>query len=153
MRTLILFFLFLAIIFTSCQKDYKNDNQRLTVPLEKEWYFSNSDIEGGEQPGLNDNNWETVQVPHDWAIKGPFDENNDAQNIQFVNKGVKQTYTHKGRTGGLPHVGVGWYRKHIEIPDSLTGRNVFIEFDGAMSHARVFLNGEFIGEWPYGYAS
>ncbi|MCD6356828.1 MAG: beta galactosidase jelly roll domain-containing protein [Anaerolineaceae bacterium] len=53
----------------------------------------------------------------------------------------------------MPHVGIGWYRKHIEIPDSLNVRKAFIEFDGAMSHARVFLNGEFIGEWPYGYAS
>lgn len=153
MKTLISLFLFLTIIFTSCQKNYKKNNQRLIIPLEKEWYFINSDIEGGELPGLKDNNWEIVQVPHDWAIKGPFDEDNDAKKIQRVNNGVKQTYTLKGLTGGLPHVGVGWYRKYIEIPDSLPGRSVFIEFDGAMSHARVFLNGDFVGEWPYGYAS
>jgi len=154
MRTLISLFLFLTLIFSSCQKDYKNNNQRLIIPLEKEWYFINNDIESGEQPGLKDNNWEIVQVPHDWAIKGPFDAENDAQKIQFTDdNGNRQTYTLKGRTGGLPHVGVGWYRKHIDISDSLAGRSVFIEFDGAMSHAGVFLNGDFVGEWPYGYAS
>lgn len=49
--------------------------------------------------------------------------------------------------------GIGWYRKTLDIPVTWKGKKIFAEFDGAMSHARVYLNGQFIGEWPYGYAS
>ena len=53
----------------------------------------------------------------------------------------------------MPHIGVGWYRRSMEIPASLRNKRIHIEFDGAMSHAKVYLNGAFVGEWPYGYAS
>ena len=58
-----------------------------------------------------------------------------------------------GRTGALPHIGVGWYRKSLDIPADWAGDNISVELDGAMSHARVYMNGQFAGEWPYGYAS
>ncbi|MCD6356829.1 MAG: hypothetical protein J7L66_06030 [Anaerolineaceae bacterium] len=57
--------LLLSVFLTSCSTYYENYNRRLTIPLEKEWYFIKSDIEGAEQPGLNENNWEIVRVPHD----------------------------------------------------------------------------------------
>jgi beta-galactosidase len=58
-----------------------------------------------------------------------------------------------GRTGALPHIGVGWYRKQIDIPTSWEGKKIFVEFDGAMSNAQVYFNGDYVGEWPYGYSS
>ncbi|MCK4749506.1 MAG: DUF4982 domain-containing protein, partial [Bacteroidales bacterium] len=97
--------------------------------------------------------WEVVIVPHDWAISGEFDASIDQQEIRVMEDGERIPKMRTGGTGGLPHVGIGWYRKEIHIPNLYSNKSVFIEFDGAMSHARVYLNGTFVGEWPYGYAS
>jgi beta-galactosidase len=64
---------------------------------------------------------------------------------------AKIVYT--GHTGSLPHVGVGWYRKLVDIPASAMGKKAFIQFDGAMSHARIYCNGTYMGTRPYGYSS
>src|SRR5579871_3404111 len=84
---------------------------------------------------FSDAGWRPLTLPHDWGIEGPF----------------KQEYP--GETGKLPWWGVGWYRKHFTIPASDPGRRVYLDVDGAMSHAAVWLNGQFVGGWPYGYAS
>lgn len=54
---------------------------------------------------------------------------------------------------GLPFVGVGWYRLDFEAPDFKQGKKATLVFDGAMSHARVFVNGHDAGSWIYGYNS
>jgi beta-galactosidase len=79
--------------------------------------------------------WKGVRVPHDWAIEGPFDPNLD------------------GNTGKLPWRGVGWYRRTIELPQSSAGKFVALRFGGVMSNPEVFLNGEKVGGWDYGYMS
>ena len=56
-------------------------------------------------------------------------------------------------TGKLPWWGVGWYRKHFTLPAGDAGRRVYLDIDGAMSHAKVWVNGQYVGGWPYGYAS
>lgn len=142
-----------VFFFLSCQSNFIDTSARTIIPLEKNWRFIHQDIKNAEKASTLDSDWEIVTVPHDWAIQGPFDENIDVQySIRTVN-GKKDTLKRTGRTGALPFTGVGWYRKHIDIPKSFQGKRIFIEFDGAMSHARVFLNGNFVGEWPYGYAS
>ncbi len=88
---------------------------------------------------FDDSSWERVDLPHDWAIRGPFLEGPDAE----VGGGM----------GRLPSHGVAWYRKKLEIPESDTGRCIFLDVDGAMSHAMVWLNGNLVGGWPYGYNS
>jgi beta-galactosidase len=87
------------------------------------------------EPGFDDSAWRTLDLPHDWAIEGPFD-------TRLPNS-----------TGMLPSAGVGWYRKRFDSPRSDRGRRVFLDIDGAMSHAQVWLNGGLLGQWPFGYTS
>jgi beta-galactosidase len=87
------------------------------------------------QVDFNDSSWRLLNLPHDWGIEGPF----------------KQEYP--GETGKLPWWGVAWYRKHLELHASDAGREIFLDVDGAMSYASVWVNGRLIGGWPYGYAS
>jgi beta-galactosidase len=88
---------------------------------------------------FDDSSWERVNLPHDWAIKGPFFEGQDSE----VGGGM----------GRLPSHGVAWYRKKLDIPASDAGKSIFLEVDGAMSHAMVWLNGNLVGGWPFGYSS
>ena len=127
--------------------------QRKVVLLDKDWKFINADAQNAASTGFDDALWETVTVPHDWAIKGPFDRLNDAQTVMVTEDGEKKPTLRTGRTGGLPWTGVGWYRKILNIPETERGKRCFVEFDGAMSHAVVYLNGDSVGTWPYGYAS
>ncbi|MGB8368855.1 MAG: beta-galactosidase GalB [Limisphaerales bacterium] len=87
------------------------------------------------QSGFDDSQWRLLNLPHDWGIEGPF----------------KQEYP--GETGKLPWWGVAWYRKYLEVPASDQGKKIYLAVDGAMAYATVWLNGQFVGGWPYGYAS
>ena len=91
------------------------------------------------QGNFDDSSWEKVNLPHDWAIKGPFQKGGNAE----VGGGM----------GRLPSNGVAWYRKKLDIPASDVGKSVFLDVDGAMSYAMVWLNGHLVGGWPYGYNS
>lgn len=101
-------------------------------------------------PAFNDAKWETVDIPHDWAIFGPFDKNNDLQNVAVTQNFETQASLKTGRTGGLPYVGIGWYRTTFH---STPGKQTTLIFDGAMSEARVFVNGKEACFWPCGYNS
>ncbi|HXT11052.1 MAG TPA: beta-galactosidase GalB [Candidatus Angelobacter sp.] len=87
------------------------------------------------QPDFDDSSWQHVNLPHDWAIEGPF------------------THAGGGGMGRLPTAGIGWYRKKLDIPTADAGKSIFLDVDGAMSYATVWLNGKLVGGWPYGYAS
>lgn len=87
------------------------------------------------QSGFDDSKWRSLDLPHDWAIEGPFDQ------------------ALPGETAKLPYAGIGWYRKAFSLPASDAGRQLYLDVDGAMSFAMVWLNGNFVGGWPYGYAS
>ena len=121
--------------------------------LEKGWKFTREDKAEFSQTGYDDAKWQSVTVPHDWAIYGPFSINNDKQNVAIAQDGQKEAMEHAGRTGGLPFVGVGWYRLDFEAPSFADGKQATLIFDGAMSHARVYVNGKEAGYWPYGYNS
>ena len=96
--------------------------------------------------------WESVRVPHDWAITGPFDRNNDLQTVAVEQNGETEKTEKTGRTGGLPFIGKGTYRRNLQVNDT-TGRSIAMIFDGAMSNAHVKVNGEEVIYWPYGYNS
>ena len=85
---------------------------------------------------FDDSGWTPVDLPHDWAIAGPFNSG-----------GVG------GGMGRLPSPGIGWYRKKLTLPADDAGKSLFLDIDGAMSHAAVWVNGKLAGGWPYGYAS
>lgn len=120
--------------------------------LDTGWKFQNKEINTAIN-AIDDNSWQTVTVPHDWAIAGPFDMNIDLQAVQVLEDGDKKPKLRTGRTGALPCFGIGWYRKALTISKADEGKRVFVEFDGAMSRSKVYLNGVYIGEWPYGYSS
>ena len=84
---------------------------------------------------FDDSSWKRLDLPHDWGTEGPF------------------TTTGRGATGRLPFYGVGWYRKKLDIAQADAGKSIFLDIDGAMSYATVWLNGRLVGGWPYGYAS
>ncbi len=126
---------------------------RTEILLEKDWRFTREDDPGFIATEFKDDKWQTVTVPHDWAIYGPFSPNNDKQNVAISQDGQKEATEHAGRTGGLPFVGVGWYRKTFSLPAFSAGKTATILFDGAMSNAEVYLNGKKVGYWPYGYNS
>jgi beta-galactosidase len=121
--------------------------------LKDGWKFKPGDAKEKTGVDFDDSQWETVRVPHDWAIKGPFDKNNDIHVIPFIKKRGKKFISHTGRTGGLPHVGKAWYRFSFNLPQNIYSKQVSIEFDGVMSHSKVYCNGKYAGEWPYGYSS
>ena len=125
--------------------------QRTEQLLDKGWRFTREDSAEFKKVGYDDSGWQSVTIPHDWAIYGPFSVNNDKQNTAITQDGQQEAMEHAGRTGGLPFVGVGWYRLKFEAPAFEEGKRATILFDGAMSHARVYVNGEEVGYWPYGY--
>ena len=96
--------------------------------------------------------WRPVTVPHDWAICGPFSRENDLQEVAVIQNGETASTLKTGRTGGLPYVGKGCYRRTIPV-DTLAGRRYVLLFDGAMSEARVLVNGREVSFWPYGYSA
>lgn len=93
-------------------------------PLREGWQFAKE----GEE-------WRPVRVPHDWAVSGPFD--------------LKLS----GKTGKLPWQGRGTYRRTLVLPHSMAGKFVALRFGGVMARPEVFLNGEKVGGWDYGYMS
>lgn len=126
---------------------------RTVQTFKKGWKFTREDSKDFSQQVYDDAKWQSVTVPHDWAIYGPFSINNDKQNVAITQDGQKEAMEHAGRTGGLPFVGVGWYRLNFEVPAFAKGKKATLVFDGAMSHAHVYVNGQDAGYWPYGYNS
>lgn len=105
-------------------------------PFDAGWKFAKGDIAGAEQLDASDTGWQTVNTPHDWAIAGPFDRNAPAT----------------GSGGWLP-TGIGWYRKHFNLPAQARNKRVFVEFDGVMDRSGVWINGMHVGHRPNGYSS
>ena len=120
--------------------------------LEEGWKFTRTDGDFTARD-FDDSGWQSVTVPHDWAIYGPFDAGNDAQVVAITQNYETEATLKTGRTGGLPYTGTGWYRISFDIPDYSPDKSVEILFDGAMSRSQVFLNGQFVGYRPYGYVS
>lgn len=126
---------------------------RQEYTFKKGWKFTKGEVQEGWKPDLDVSGWQDVVVPHDWAIYGPFSIDNDKQEMAIVQDGQQEALEHAGRTGGLPFVGVGWYRLTFDAPGFEEGKTATLVFDGAMSHTRVYVNGQEAGYWPYGYNS
>ncbi len=109
---------------------------RTLLSFDDGWLFFKGDATGADQSTFADAAWRALNVPHDWSIEGPFDMNAPTT----------------GRGGYLP-AGVGWYRKHFSLPQTLSSKRVFIEFDGVMANSDVYVNGFHLGKRPYGYVS
>ena len=124
--------------------------QRSETLLKTLWQFHRGEALGAEAAEYNSKAWQAVSIPHDWAITGPFSRNNDLQRVAVTQNGETEASEKTGRTGGLPYAGVGWYRTTFAADTA--GRTTLL-FDGAMSEAQVFVNGQKAAFWPYGYNS
>lgn len=91
------------------------------------------------QKTFDDSAWDTVNLPHDWAINGPFYTEEDP----IIGGGM----------GRLPVHGVGWYRRKLSVTAEDAEKSIYLDVDGALSYAIVWLNGNLVGGWPYGYNS
>lgn len=148
MKLRLIFTLFLFIFFCNLYA------QRSEFLLEKGWKFIKGDYPEAVNKNFDDKNWEPVVVPHDWAIYGPFDRKHDLQEVAITQNGETVATIKTGRTGGLPYVGTGWYRNTFNIENFDKGKKrVSLLFDGAMSEARVYINGKEAIFWPFGYNS
>lgn len=106
----------------------------------KYWQFSHDSI-----------HWQAVTVPHDWAIKGPFDKKWDLQMVAIEQNGESEKTEKSGRSGALPWIGKGYYTTNVHL-DNIEDRHVELYFDGAMAEPVVYVNGKRAGSWAYGYA-
>ena len=129
MKATKLFLFALVFLSISCSKKTATD----PVSFNKGWKFHKGDIDGAQNADLDDASWREITLPHDWAIEGPFDSSYNA------------------RSGGLPFHGTAWYRKQFDMPVTASGKHITLHFDGAMNNAKVWLNGNMIGDRPYGY--
>jgi beta-galactosidase len=145
---------FLIFWLMSCQENTVTHQEapRQVLVLKKDWKFQKGQFPKAIQPEFDDSEWQKVDVPHDWAINGPFDKEIDKQVVAITQNKETEATEKTGRTGALPYIGEGWYRKTFSIPNYETNKTVILQFEGAMSEPEVFLNGEKIGEWKYGYA-
>lgn len=94
--------------------------------------------------------WQTVSVPHDWAISGPFDKKWDLQTVAIEQNGETEKTEKSGRSGSLPWIGEGWYKSSVNLKGK-SYRHAYLCFDGAMSEPKVYVNGQLAGQWAYGY--
>jgi beta-galactosidase len=113
---------------------------RTILPFDASWLFHYGDAAGANASAFQDAAWRTVNVPHDWAIEGPSPPSDP----------FSQTAATTGR-GAYVASGVSWYRRHFTLPQDLSGRRVYIEFDGVMANSDVYINGTHLGHHPYGY--
>ena len=116
---------------------------RQEVLLTEGWQFQ------AEQDGQVQEKWQTVRVPHDWAIAGPFDKKWDLQKVAIEQNGEKEATEKSGRSGALPWIGAGHYRRIVNIPKGY--ERAELVFDGAMAEPTVCVNGQKAGYWAYGY--
>ena len=106
-------------------------------------------LSDGWQFSRDKQQWETVRIPHDWAIAGPFDKKWDLQRVAITQNGETEPTEKSGRSGALPWIGKGYYKRTLTIPAG-TERAELV-FDGAMAEPTVFVNGQKAGYWAYGY--
>lgn len=123
-------FTFLAIVQLSFAQS------RRVIDFDDDWKFFLGDDSAAIDPAFDDSKWRSVNLPHDWSIESDFTKDYPATN----------------QGGALPG-GIGWYRKTFVLPTSAAGKNVRIEFDGVYRNSEVWINGQYLGKWAYGYTA
>ncbi len=126
----------IVFVFTWLSVAYAMAQPRKIVSMDEGWRFHLGDVPGAESTSYQDNNWRTLNVPHDWSIEG--------ENLRDNPGG--------GSIGYFP-TGIGWYRKTFDVKSYRKDKRYTIEFDGVYMNSTVWLNGNKLGTWPYGYSS
>jgi beta-galactosidase len=110
-------------------------NARTTLNFNHNWTFQKGDILNAQSTDFDDSQWRMLDVPHDWAIEGPFDPQGSPS------------------TGKLPWRGQAWYRKTFDLDADMEGKKIYFLFDGIMAFPKIYINGQLAGQWDYGYNS
>jgi beta-galactosidase len=124
----------LALVILTANSGWSSDAHRSRELFDFDWRFANGDVAGAEKGEFDDASWRPVELPHDFCIEGPFDQ--DAKG---------------GKPNGFRPLGIGWYRKSFVTPGGLDGKRVWLEFEGVYRAPRVWLNGVLVGEKLNGY--
>jgi beta-galactosidase len=124
------------IISVAAMVACSDESPRLRSNFNEGWRFILADDSGASQSDFDDSGWRLLDLPHDWSIEGDFSETNPA--------------TPGG--GALPG-GIGWYRKTFSVDEDKRDKLYYIEFDGIYRNSEVWINGNYLGERPYGYSS
>ena len=103
--------------------------------LRNHWFFSQEvGKEEALAPDFHRENWQAIQVPHDWSIYNDFDQYSPAQN-----------------EGGQLNGGQAWYRTQFYLEEDASLVSVRLLFDGVYMNAQVYINGQVLGYYPSGY--
>lgn len=122
--------LLLLLLTLTANGAFAQLNQRLL--FNDGWSFHKGDVSAGANGGSAEIQWQTVQLPHDWSIDGPFSEE------------------WASATAYLPG-GIGWYKKYFNAPANWKGKNVAVRFDGVYKNSEVWINGHYLGKRPNGF--
>ncbi|NQU51402.1 MAG: DUF4982 domain-containing protein [Bacteroidetes bacterium] len=138
----LIFFSFLLCACAQLQKTNPADNPRQQILFDFDWRFHRGDIENGQNPELEVASWRGVDLPHDWSV-----EDFQGTNSPFNSAAIS------GIDGGYLTGGISWYRKSFEVSKDFDDKKISIEFEGVYMNADVWLNGEHLGNHPYGYTA
>ena len=127
----------LIILLSGCTNSNNADTStRQKINFDFDWKFTRGDNADASKIVFGDNEWQLLDIPHDWSINDEFDKNNPT-----------------GKSGGFASGGIGWYRKNFTLPWSDKSKKVTIEFGGVYMNSEVWINGNYLGKRPYGYIS
>ncbi|MBI5684789.1 MAG: glycoside hydrolase family 2 protein [Verrucomicrobia bacterium] len=151
---LLLAVLFGSSLFTLAADTSKPPAGRERLSLDRGWRFHLGDVPfpviqghgdtyhnakagkawGAAAPEFDDAEWRQLNLPHDWVIEQPFDQNAN----------LSQGYRLRG---------VGWYRRQFRLDPADRGRHLELQFDGVATHCTVWFNGTVVHRNWCGYTS
>ena len=123
------------------------DRPRVVASFDRAWKFHLGEATGADQTTFDDKSWRTLDIPHDWMIEGVPGADQAKMDGPFDPKSPA------GADGAFLDGGIGWYRKTFTLPASAKGKQITILFDGAYMDADIYLNGQKLGNHPYGFTS
>lgn len=115
-----------------CVPVYAQDSR--SVLFNADWKFNKGEVLQGAKIAVNDKSWRALDLPHDWSIEGPFSDE------------------WASGTGYLPG-GIGWYRKTFSLTPDQLNKTIYLYFDGVYKNSEVWINEQYLGKRPNGYAS
>lgn len=108
---------------------FANSQSRLVWSINDNWKYLPQGADFAQRPKADDSKWETVNIPHTWNAKDPFDDDETSRR------------------------GVSWYRKKIMLDSRFKDKKIFLNFEGAGQVADVYVNGVFAGQHKGGYTA
>ncbi|MBF4494104.1 DUF4982 domain-containing protein [Flavobacterium sp. MR2016-29] len=124
----------LPVFLFSCLSAFSQISFGDSKKINDNWKFNLQDVSDAKNETFDDSKWQSVNVPHDWSVKGQLSP------------------TLASCTGFLPG-GIAWYRKLINVPQNKAGEKVYLYFEGVYNRSEVFINGHSLGKRPNGYIS